>query len=88
MIDFSPIINAFTLDIALIIGAVIGAILTLLASLLALGWGKTKVEEHITGKTDWGARNRLYADQIHNGRLLAMGDRTQTDETLSNLSNL
>jgi len=43
-------INDLTSAVAVIIGAVIGAILTLLAGLMGLGWGKRKVQGHITGR--------------------------------------
>lgn len=36
--------------VSLVIGAVIGGIVTLLAGLYGLGWGKRKVQKHITGQ--------------------------------------
>jgi len=89
MINAIQIILSYISDFAFIIGAIVVSILSLLAALLGIGWGVRKTQEHVTGvsgfNSELDAKNRLFAAQIHNSKLLEMGDKVQTGETLLNL---
>ena len=58
------LINFLTLNVGIIIGAVVVAILILIASLLGLGWGKRKVEQHITGKATFASTGDPVRDKM------------------------